>query len=247
MQNKISYQCKLCNKKYLKHACFIRHELLCQILNTPENDLKSNMNLSLQNLGIIVVDLIKSNERLKQEVSEMKNWVKLRKKKIMVIDWLNENNKNNSDYKIFKEQIQLTEDDLNLIFKYDLIDGLSKILMNRFELEKKNQKSIPFKAFDQKENVIYIFDNNRWIIWDNEMYSDFFQYLTRKYMEQFSTWQEKNESRLYNEDFSTIYINNVRKIIGGSIPIDKQKIIIHRFIYNSLKENLQNIIEYEFS
>ena len=63
----------------------------------------------------------------------------------------------------------------------------------------------------------------------------------------FKLWQDENEYRLYTDDFSVIYINNVKKIMGGNETLDKQKKLVHKNLYKYLKVNLQNVIQYEFS
>ena len=66
-------------------------------------------------------------------------------------------------------------------------------------------------------------------------------------MTKFKEWQDKNEKNLYSNDFSDKYIKYVKKIMGGDIPIERQRTKIHRNIYNSIKSDLKNTIEYEFT
>jgi len=247
MEHSLKYECKVCNKKYFKEKCFDKHNLFCKIINDSDNDNENNKNLGIHNLGLIVIELVRSNEKFKKDIKELRNWVKIRKQKFIVIDWLNENVRIDQTFDIFLKKINISELDLEIIFKFDLIEGINKILLSIFQKHKENETKLPFKSFDQKDNVIYVFKHGKWEIFTDDDMSLLFTLISKQLMNQFKIWQNKNEYRLYNDEFSSTYINNVKKIIGGSQSVNKQKKMIHKYIYNYLKINLQNIIEYEFS
>ena len=129
-----------------------------------------------------------------------------------------------------------------IIFETNIIDGINEIFNNKI----KSYDNLPIKAFEQKDNTIYIY-NEKWEILSDENYILFISNLYKQIMTKFKEWQDKNEKNLYSNDFSDKYIKYVKKIMGGDIPIERQRTKIHRNIYNSIKSDLKNTIEYEFT
>ena len=233
------FKCKFCGMEYNSEACYNKHKVLCEILNTD----KDCKNLGIYNLSLIVIELVKSNHKLQRDIVDLKRWVQIKKQKFVVLDWLNENCPSTNNFNTFIKTINITRNDLEIIFNSNYITGITEILQN---LLKKGENNSLFKSFDQKDNTIYIY-KEKWEILTSEDFENIFSILTKQIMTEFKKWQDENESILYTEKFSVIYIKNVKKIVGGTDSLEKQKNIIHRNLYKYLKQNLQNIIEYEFS
>ena len=201
---------------------------------------------SSRQLTQIVTELIKSNNKLRNEVAELKRWVQVKKRKIVIVDWLNENYQINQNYKEFVNNIVVTPNLLEIIFQTNLIEGIQRIFeeyMNKMEHQK-----IPLKSFDQKNNTIYVYnEKSKWEVLSSEDFNNIVSILSKKILVEFKIWQDKNEHQLYTDDFSVIYIQNTKKVIGGDIPLEKLRAQIYRNLYKYLKLNLQNTIEYEFS
>ena len=69
-----------------------------------------------------------------------------------MIDWLNENDKGIEIDIWLKTKVNVTMDDLNLIFMTDYMRGLSNILSNNVI----NDENNPFRAFSHKVKQLYI-------------------------------------------------------------------------------------------
>ena len=140
----------------------------------------------------------------------------------------------------------ITRKDLERVFNSDLIDCIGVILENYIKTES-DDKELPFQSFDQKENIIYIYSENlKWEILSKENFNNIIFSISKQLLKEFGKWKEDNEDKLYRDDFSTIFIQNTKKVIGGDIPLEKQQNKIHKNFYKYLKKNLQNTIEYEF-
>ena len=201
---------------------------------------------SSHQLTQIVTELIKSNNKLRNEVAELKRWVQVKKRKIVIVDWLNENYQINENYKEFVNNIVVTSNLLEIIFQTNLIEGIQRIFEEY--MSKMEDQKIPFKSFDQKSNTIYVYnEESKWQVLTSEDFNNIVSILSKKILVEFKIWQDKNQHQLYTDDFSVIYIQNTKKIIGGDIPLEKLRRQIHRNLYKYLKLNLQNTIEYEFS
>tara|TARA_A100001388_G_C28767594_1_gene501719 strand:+ start:972 stop:1700 length:729 start_codon:yes stop_codon:yes gene_type:complete len=205
-----------------------------------------NHHYSFRQLTQIVTELIKSNNKLRSEVAELKRWVQVKKRKIVIVDWLNENYQINENYKEFVNKIVVTSNLLEIIFQTNLIEGIQRIFEEY--MSKMEDQKIPFKSFDQKSNTIYVYnEESKWEVLSSEDFNNIVSILSKKILVEFKIWQDKNQHQLYTDDFSVIYIQNTKKIIGGDIPLEKLRRQIHINLYKYLKMNLQNTIEYEFS
>ena len=242
-------KCKICNKEYHRQSAYDKHKLLCiggdacgGDSQTPQATLNCG-ELGDLSLRDIVLELVKSNNKLRKDVEELKRWVQTKKKKVIIVDWLNENCKLTENYKQFISKLCITRKHLDIIFESNITDGIQEILQNCM-----NDLNIsPFKSFDQKDNTIYVYnEESKWEQLSSTEFNNIISTITKSILAEFKSWQDENEHQLYTDDFSTIYIQNVKKVMGGDISIDKQRIKIHRNLYKYLKMNLQNTIEYEF-
>ena len=193
----------------------------------------------------IVMELVKSNQKLRKDVEELKRWVQTKKKKIIIVDWLNINCKPTENYKEFISKLCIARPQLEIVFNSNIIDGIQEILQDF--MNSPDTENIPFKSFDQKDNTIYVYnEESKWEHLSSTEFNNIISSITKNILSEFKNWQDENGHQLYTEDFSVLYIQNVKKVMGGDISIDKQRNKIHRNLYKYLKMNLQNTIEYEF-
>ena len=226
--------CKNCSKVYQRDSAFQKHKLVC-VKNT--NDIEN------LNIKEIVLELIKKNQKLENDILELQRWVNTKKKKIIIIDWLNENVKPDFIFSEFIENINIEDYELDIIFESNIIDGIVEIINNYLE----RCDIYPVKAFEQKDNTLYIYTENGWKILTNDNYLIIISNIYKNIMSAFKKWQDKNESRLYTNEFSEKYVKYVKKIMGGDISIERQRSKIHRNLYKAIKLDLNTTIEYEFT
>lgn len=262
------FKCKKCDKKYYREGSYKKHMLLCSGGNHDTPLLDSIVNIGLDNrllktdgalvghpLQSIVIELVKSNSKLRKDIEELKRWTQTKKKKINILEWLNENSEKQIstilNYKEYISNLIITRKELEIVFNSDLINGTQTILETYIETtqsEETQSETIPFKSFDQKNNTIYVFtENGKWELLSWEDFNKMIFKISKKLLTEFGKWKEENEHQLYTDEFSSIFIQNTKKVIGGDMPLEKLQNKIHLNLYKYLKKNLQNIIEYEFS
>jgi uncharacterized protein YeeX (DUF496 family) len=236
---------------------------VCRRLHTPLINLITqkihsekgydNHALSVEKLTLVVIELIKSNNKLRADVKELKRWVHDKKRKIVVIDWLNINLKPKLNYKEFISELSITRVDLEYVFKMNYVDGIKLILQNY--MSNFDENDIPFKSFDIKNDVIYVYkidgDDDagkdesmidtdseskldkkcKWEILSSIDFNNIVSIISKGILVEFKKWQDENEYRLYTDEFSIIYVQNVKKVMGGDIPIEKLRDKIHKNLY----------------
>lgn len=234
-------KCSICGKEYQNDNLFEKHKLICSISHDQHNEDK----IGVKNLSKIVCYLVKSNIKLEEEIAELKKWANTKKKKFAVIEWLNENYTPKMNLESWIETIIVTRDQINYLFKNNYNDGVVNILKEYLPLNEENY--IPLKSFDQKDNTIFVYKGNKWDVYAHSDFEKLISGISKKLLNEFKVWQDENEDKLYTDDFSAIYLQNVKKIMGGNHSVEQQNNAIHRSLYKYLKMNLKNIIQYEFA
>tara|TARA_Y100000816_G_C26097562_1_gene581118 strand:- start:1808 stop:2521 length:714 start_codon:yes stop_codon:yes gene_type:complete len=232
--------CKNCDKKYKNEKAYEKHRLLC---------LDDEDNLEDRPLKELVIRLIADNRKLRHDVNELKRWVESKKKKIRVIEYLNEKYTSEITYTNFLEKINIDRSDLELVFAKNIVDSFVEIIQK--QLQQISNQAVdninPFLSFIQKKNLIYKYENSKWSILTLEEFDKIVTKIYSSILKQFKIWQDENQQKIFNNsDFSDLYTKYVKKIVGN-IPINEQKNKIFNNFYKSIKLDLQNTIEYEFS
>jgi hypothetical protein len=234
-------KCSICNKEYHNDNLFDKHKLICSITHDQHNEDK----LGVKNLSKIVCYLVKANMKLEEEVNELKKWANTKKKKFAVIEWLNENYEPKMNLEVWIDTIIVTREHLNHLFKNNYNDGVVNILKEYLPLNEEN--FIPLKSFDQKDNTIFVYKGSKWDVYAHGDFEKLISGISKKLLNEFKVWQDENEDKLYTDEFSALYLQNVKKIMGGNYSVEQQNNAIHRSLYKYLKMNLKNIIQYEFA
>ena len=251
--NNISYCCKYCNKIYKRQNAFNNHLAKCKlnnnikIVSSTNNNYKTQYNKIISNETIfnMLLELNNKYEKLQKDYDELKKHSNIIKNKISILDYLNNNYSNfEYDFVDFTKSISIGLEELELIFKNDYINGIIEIINNILI----RNNNIPLKAFNQKENCLYFYskENKYWKILENDDFNKFIKYFSKNLLNIFAKWKLVTELKLSNEEFSEIYIKNMKKVIGGNFEKKNINQILHNKIYKLIKVDLKKIVTYEF-
>lgn len=263
--NKI-YECGFCSKYYKIKSAYDKHFMLCSLMNKSSKERKSENEQSdealsnipsLRDMYNIIQILIVKNDKLEKQVSKMSSWIHNNKKKVNVSEWLNENRKPFICYNRWVETIEIDMTDMEFVIKHNFIEGsrlIVKKLLGGENLE--YTETLPIRAFDQKENTLYVFNeceqneqdikSGEWNLITSEQFDLLFNKITRGLIGQLKAWQDKYKNRLFESGFTEKYIENIKKLTGGDLTKEQQYYKIKQMFYNNLKVNIKNIIQYEF-
>lgn len=263
------YTCNICNRSYKRKEYYTRHHAVCEILlkSKRERDLENEERddtPNIRDLYLLVQTLTIKYTKLQEDYTQLKRYVSQTKKKFDIIEFLNTTNNetiNNSDnnYDTFINSIELDTEDLELVFNFDYVDGILKIL------EKLNP---PIKAFRERDNVLFAYfkkekeyeeyqeyqdrdndndndrDNDRdrdniienysWQVLSPPLFNKMINVIAKNIMELFYEWQQENQDKMEQDDFAATYIENVKKVMGGNTPIEVQNKKIMNKFYKTL-------------
>ena len=250
METSHTYTCKHCQRGYKRKLYYDRHVLACQMLSKDPKTLKQEAQEradtpTVRQLYDLVLELGIKYAKMEKKLDELSKWADSKKRKLCVVDWLNDNCIPNEGFYAWKDAIDLEMRHLDILFEHDYVNGMLYILQELLPLA--SEAAIPIKAFDQKENTLFIYQDDGWIVMSPSEFDSLLGGLSKTVMGFFVKWQEANKHKLNRDDFSVTFTENVQKAIGGNFTKEQIHSRIRRGLYKHLKMNLRNIVQYEFT
>jgi hypothetical protein len=271
LENENKFICAYCNKSYLRKASYNNHLVKCKLCrfasdcgninSVVNNETVNNItidslkkDLTIHNLFAMVIMLYNKYEKLESDYIELKKYVTITKNKINILDYLNENFKQDymnmdaggTNITKFMDELVIGEDQLQKIFKYDYVDGIFNIICDYIDKLYVKESLVPIKCFNTKENVLYIFDGELWLIMDDNYLRKFIKSFDKKILTKFVEWKKIAEKTIDPEIFGEIYIQNMKKVIGGNYEKKNPASMIKNRLYKHLKVDLKSIVSYDF-
>ncbi len=263
----MSYTCNFCHKHYVRKSAFNNHLLKCRFNNICKISSTEDISINAQdickleqnneNIMKILMHLHNKIEKLESDNEELKKFVNISKNKINILDHLNANSINlEFDFTDYMNSVNITEAELEIIFKKDYVDGILDIITNYIinikDLKNKNINNnfvFPIKAFSHKDNTLFIYSKikNSWEVMSNDDFNNLIKYFDKKIMTKFLEWKTLNNNKLVDDSFSKTYVFNMKKVIGCNFENKNKQLLIKNKLYKYLKVNIKNISTYEFT
>ena len=245
-------KCPLCDKSYTRKTSLDKHILCCTFLNKSKKDQKideeehANMP-SYKELLTIVQEIALKMKKLEQKMELMEKWIDVKKKKINVMQWLGLNKIPSTIFSSWATNFEVTPKHLKHLLDNTIIDTVTIIFQDNVkQLTEPTQQNIPIYSFDQKQNVFYIFENE----WKEMAFTDMtflLKKIQNKLLKELADWREENISQLISNDkLSEIYNKTVIKLMNITFTQDQIYMKIRSNIYNTIKVDIKNMIEYDF-
>ena len=245
------YTCKFCNKDYLRKSLSKKHELICEIHHTSNRllncDIEENMDIpSNKKLYNLIQELFLQNKKLNEDVAELQKWINQKKKKLNVIEWLNENCIIDESITNWIANIKVSQIDIINFTTCSFVDSVNTILKN-------NLINIPIACFSEKINVFYVFKQqqssleNKWIKMTNVDILLCIRRIHDKILFQLFKWREKNEKiNPNNAKFDDIYNRTIIKLMSVDFDQDMLMSRTKTILFNLIKKGLHSFVDYEF-
>lgn len=239
-------KCPYCTKEYSRKSSLNKHVLLCDFLDKSKQEKKIeeeeiNNLPSYKELVTIVQELALKNNRLEEKLSQMEKWIETKKKRINVIQWLNQHTVPSITYTTWCQQIKVTSQNLTHLFDNTISDTAIKVIQENLH------DILPIYAFDQKTNVFYIFVDGVWTEMSNINLSNLLIKIQKRLLEEIDIWRISNQSQLMiNDKMSDTYNKTIMKLMNINSVQDGTVGKIKTGMYQMIKVDIKNMIEYEF-
>lgn len=192
----------------------------------------------------VILELTTKMTHMERKIKDLSKWADLKKKKINMVEWLNENqlteDTQQKNWDEFILDIKVVRSHLEHLFNTDYVTGILNVLYNLLPTDQ------PIKAFDNKVNVLFAFNDNKWMILSDEMFQELINNIVKQLLNEFVVWQTENAYRMDQDDFAIKYATNVKKMMGGNLTRGQVYAKLKIDLYKYLKVNLTNITEYHF-
>lgn len=217
----IQYDCPNCKKSYKLYTNYSKHITICSEKYKEKNIKLTNIEQP-SSIQQTLEYLLKSVAEIKESIKTIQRENTVKYQKISIFEWLTRTYTNTICFKEFVNNLKLNnkqffqKQDINLLF-----DELHSLLKNT---------QLPLKAFNIKPNIIYVYIDNNWKIFDTAETNLLIIKLSKLLLCNLS---EVNNS----EDYAKLVplINSIN--INNKTFINK----LNKFLYQELKSDIQII------
>ncbi len=234
--------CPYCSKAFGRISALQNHSAFCAIRHQGKYAAKNSTDEldipPLRDMYIVLQKLVLENEKLHKKITQLEKLTNKEKKRVSLVDWLDANKTPTIDFVDWVKNISVTQCDFHRILTVNIVNLIMDIIKNNLET-----KDIPICSFDQKLKTIFIYTQKSWRIVEKGEFYRFIDNIIRKLTGQLNQWMQRIELQLQtNEEKFHMYTKKIY-----SIDTEEVARRIHLRLYNHLKYNLRNIVEYEFT
>jgi len=245
-----AFHCPNCERSYKRKIYYDRHISACSLLRQSKAERADELEKcsdtpSVRALYEMMMTLARRNEELERKVDELSKWAAIRKKRLHVADWLDHTYGDVQTFDDHVHSLHVTNDDLELVWKYDHVEGVTHILRRWFPLE--SEERLPIRAFDQKDNTFFIKTEDGWITMPVDALEAQVGRVCKELMGHFVKWQEDNRHRMERDDYAVEYTTKLQKVLGGNFTREQCHNRIRKNLYKYLKTNLKDVVQFEFT
>jgi len=247
MNNSKTISCVHCGKIYKKKINLDRHIIYCEILVKSKNVLSTEDENENENEEIpkmptqremfqILLELVKRNNKLEKQVEDMQKIVCKTKNK-NILEWLNTQTKPVIQFSELSHQIMVQEEDIELVFENTFYDMLDSIFARH--IYHANYYNRPLFAYSEKINILYVYENNEWIIITKELFVKFLNKIFLKITSVFGEIKKKREIEIKkNEHLSNKYNKIFLKIVSVDLMQESNLSKIRQLIFQNIKKDI---------
>jgi hypothetical protein len=248
--NSPSICCVNCGKGYKTRCGLDKHLVLCELVHKIKSGKKVTENVEIEPpnpklMYQMILQLAEKYNRLEEKTTEMNKWVVKKKKKMDVVLWLNDSLKPDYEFEGIADRVIIDNSDVEFMLDNTLHETIYRVL---FRLLVSNEEVVvPVFAFNQKQGVLYMYENEQWTELPAERLTRLLNNLQRKISKAMLDWKKKHRDEINASDaFATRYDKAVLRLMNIEFRADGQTNKAKNAIYARLKTDAKTVIEYEF-
>ena len=155
------HKCSFCGRGYQRKLYYSRHVAICELMckSIKERQLENQERDDTPNVRAlydVILEMVAKMSAMEKKMNEMSKWVDSKKRKMNIVDWLNETHKNVAlSLEEFIDRIKVERCHLEYLFKEDYIKTILKVIKD--VLSDDDADKMPIKAFDIKPNTLFVY------------------------------------------------------------------------------------------
>jgi len=228
------HDCEWCGKSYKFLSGLSRHKIICSkvnnlILVNKEEHLNALTKAELYDYQKYDMDNLKSAVRELKENNKIEQKI-INNNNLNINIVLNDYCKDAMNLTQFVDQIKLSLEDLLYTKNKGYIQGVSNIFIKNLKELEPTQR--PIHCSNNKNNILYIKDDNKWEKDTGIKLTKGIDYVTKKQISKLKEWELNNPNWQECEKLTEIYMELIQKIMGSSDinEQEKDKISIKKLI-----------------
>jgi uncharacterized protein YeeX (DUF496 family) len=246
--------CIHCGKSYIKRINLNKHVIICELLHKRNS---SSLVIeddeepipSQRKMFQMLIELGQKYNKLDEKVEELNKWVVKKKKKINILEWLNDNITPNILFDSLIDKIIVNEDDIKYLFENTFNDVLNEIFLRT--IYNFNETENPIFAFVQKANVFYIYesveDKKMWVELSRENLIKFLNKVHIKILKAFCQFKQERLDEIRGSDNYSIKCDKTMVKIM-SVEFKQESILskVKSMMFAKMKTDMKALVEFEF-
>lgn len=186
---------------------------------------------------------------MESKLEELNKLLIKEKKKINVIEWLNNNKNLELTYDDLIDKIHITNENIEYLFKNTFNDTFVEIFSKLIHTYNDN---IPLKCFIQKQGHFYVFNKKEngelsWMELSREKLVYSLNKIHMKISKAMYEWKENNSQYIENSDTNALlYDKAYLKLMTVDFRQDSTLNKIKSILFSLLKVDFKHFVEYEF-
>ena len=203
--------CIHCGKSYIKRVNLDKHLVICELLHKRKSSSlliedEEEPIPSQKKMFEMLIELGQKYNKLEEKVEELNKWVIKKKKKINIIEWLNDNITPNILFDSLIDKIIVNQEDVKYLLENSFNDVLNEIFSRT--IYNFNETENPIFAFVQKTNVFYIYDSidnkNGWVEMSRDKLIKFLNKVHIKILKAFYDFKKEHAIEIKSSDSYSI-------------------------------------------
>ena len=239
-------KCDCCNREYKDRTAYTRHVSLCKFIHISAKEKTFiteyiEKNPTIEDIYKLVANLCVENTKLKERVERLEHNNFMNRKK-SIEDYLTMIPKDIISYSNWMNELIVTDENLQLLFSSNLIECIKSILESYFLLT--HIEKVPLRAFSQKQNTIYIFEENKWRPISSTEITHLVSVISHRILKKYLEWKKINEEAIdSNEKLQEMNFHYMQKANGSGKSIEHRVAEIKKWIFSKIQKSLKNVEE----
>ena len=248
-----NYCCKYCTRTYQRKVYYDRHIIACEMLSKPkkQRDLEVEElsdTPTVRKLYDLVLEMGKKMSDMEKRINEMDKWVKMRKQKVNIIEWLNQQYTPRLLFDEWIENIVITDEHVERLQITGLFETIVEIFRENIST---NEDEIAVRGFDRGNHTLYTFTKEGWFKMPPSNIKKTMGGIYRKLLKAIVAWQKTNITECKNanirENNEILYTIYIKKCMMAKISCEQLSQRMANSLHKLIKQNLKDVVQCEFT